>query len=88
MNLDEDAVRQALESLNEKNLAGAGGGADSRVTKYEHRLQEAFNFSRPEIAVLCTLFLRGPQTLANCVGGRNDCTGLVISTKYTQPSNT
>jgi uncharacterized protein YceH (UPF0502 family) len=62
MNLDEEAVRGALQSLNEKNLAGARGGADSRVTKYEHRLQEAFNFSRPEIAVLCLLLLRGPQT--------------------------
>ena len=62
MNLDEDAVRQALHALQEKRLAGPAGGADSRVTKYEHRLQEAFNFSRPEIAVLCVLLLRGPQT--------------------------
>jgi len=62
MNLDEDSVREALASLNEKGLAGAAGGADSRVTKYEHRLQEAFNFTRPEIAVLCVLMLRGPQT--------------------------
>ena len=62
MNLDEDAVREALDSLNEKGLAGAASGADSRVTKYEHRLQEVFNFSRPEIAVLCVLLLRGPQT--------------------------
>src|SRR4051794_3020644 len=37
-------------------------GADSRVTKYEHRLQEVFNFSRSETAVLCVLLLRGPQT--------------------------
>ena len=62
MNLDEGAVRDALESLNRKGLAGGASGADSRVTKYEHRLQEAFNFSRPEIAVLCVLLLRGPQT--------------------------
>ncbi len=62
MNLDENAVRDALESLNAKGLAGAASGADSRVTKYEHRLQEAYNFSRPEIAVLCVLLLRGPQT--------------------------
>ena len=62
MNLDEDAVRQALDSLNEKGLAGTASGADSRVTKYEHRLQEVFNFTRPEIAVLCVLMLRGPQT--------------------------
>lgn len=62
MNLDEEAVRQALASLNEKGLAGATSSADSRVTKYEHRLQEAFNFSRPETAILCVLLLRGPQT--------------------------
>jgi uncharacterized protein YceH (UPF0502 family) len=62
MNLDENTVRDALLSLNEKGLAGAAGGADSRVTKYEHRLQEVFNFSRPEIAVLSVLLLRGPQT--------------------------
>ena len=62
MNLDEEAVRQALYGLQEKRLAGPASGADSRVTKYEHRLQEVFNFSRPEIAVICVLFLRGPQT--------------------------
>jgi uncharacterized protein YceH (UPF0502 family) len=62
MSLGEDAVRQALRTLNEKGLAGAAGGADSRVTKYEHRLQEMFNFTRPETAVLCILLLRGPQT--------------------------
>jgi uncharacterized protein len=60
--LDEDAVRHALNSLQEKRLAGPAGGADSRVTKYEHRLQEVFNFDRRETAVLCVLFLRGPQT--------------------------
>jgi len=62
MNLDEDIVRQALSSLQEKRLAGPASGADSRVTKYEHRLQEAYNFTRPEIAVLCILLLRGAQT--------------------------
>src|SRR5512135_2395914 len=62
MNLDESAVRDALSSLQEKRLAGPASGADSRVTKYEHRLQEVFNFDRREIAVLCVLLLRGPQT--------------------------
>jgi len=62
MTLDEDAVRQALTSLQEKRLAGPAGGADSRVPKYEHRLQEVFNFDRRETAVLCVLLLRGPQT--------------------------
>jgi uncharacterized protein YceH (UPF0502 family) len=34
----------------------------SRVSKYEHRLQEAYNFTRHEIALLAELLLRGPQT--------------------------
>src|SRR6516164_4465548 len=52
MTLNEDAVRDALAGLQEYRLAGPAGGADSRVQKYEHRLQEAFNFDRRETAVL------------------------------------
>jgi uncharacterized protein YceH (UPF0502 family) len=62
MNLDEETVRQALNTLQEKRLAGPTSSADSRVTKYEHRLQEAFNFTRGETAILCVLLLRGSQT--------------------------
>jgi uncharacterized protein YceH (UPF0502 family) len=62
MNLDENVVRQALDALHAKNLVGPASGADSRVTKYEHRLQEAYNFNRGETAILCVLLLRGPQT--------------------------
>jgi hypothetical protein len=62
MTLDESAVRQALDSLHEKRLAGQVTSADSRVPKYAHRLQEVFNFDRREMAVLCVLLLRGPQT--------------------------
>jgi uncharacterized protein len=61
-NLDEDAVTAALRSLAELELAGAADTNDSRVRKYEHRLQEVFNFTRPETAVLCVLLLRGAQT--------------------------
>jgi uncharacterized protein len=62
MNLDEQVVRGALSSLQEKRLAGPASGADSRVTKYEHRSQEVFNLPRGETALLCVLLLRGPQT--------------------------
>jgi uncharacterized protein len=62
MNLDEDAVTAALRSLSVLELAGAADTNDSRVRKYEHRLGEAYNFTRPEIAVLCVLLLRGAQT--------------------------
>src|SRR5437870_12207278 len=62
MNLDEAVVRQALHSLEGQSLVRYVSPADSRVTKYEHRLQEVFNFYRHEIAILCLLLLRGPQT--------------------------
>jgi uncharacterized protein YceH (UPF0502 family) len=71
MTLDESSVREALAALQEKRLAGPAGGADSRVTKFEHRLQEVFNFDRREIAVLCVLLLRGPQTPGE-LRGRTD----------------
>ena len=62
MHLDDDAVSDALRVLDKEGLAGRADTTDSRVTKYEHRLQEAFNFDRRETAVLCELLLRGPQT--------------------------
>jgi uncharacterized protein len=61
-NVDEDAARAALRSLSDRGYAGPADNFDSRVTKFEHRLQEAFNFDRRETAILCELFLRGPQT--------------------------
>ena len=62
MNLEEDSVRAALRALHDNSLARSVSAADSRVTKYEHRLQEAFNFDRREAAIFCELLLRGPQT--------------------------
>ena len=62
MNLNENAVSQALRSLGKEGLAGPADAWDNRVSKFEHRLQEAFNLDRREIAILCELLLRGPQT--------------------------
>lgn len=63
LNLNEEDVRHALHSLNQKGLAGTASSAgDSRVPKFEHRMQEAFNFTRRETAVMCVLMLRDPQT--------------------------
>ena len=61
-NFDEETVRLALRNLSDKRLAGMARGAEGRVAKYEHRLQEVYNFTRPETAILCVLLLRGPQT--------------------------
>jgi uncharacterized protein YceH (UPF0502 family) len=62
MDLNEEEVRGALVGLQDHRFAGPAQGADSRVSKFEHRLGEAFNFSRAETALLCVLLLRGPQT--------------------------
>ncbi len=61
MTLDEAAVRTALRSLSDQSMVRSAG-TDSRVPKYEHRLSDLFNFHRHEIAVLCVMLLRGPQT--------------------------
>ncbi len=61
MALDEEAVRRALRLLSDQAMVRSAGG-DSRVAKFEHRLNELYNFHRHEIAVLCVLLLRGPQT--------------------------
>jgi len=58
--LEEGAVRGALIDLEMQSLVRSI--AESRATKYEHRLQDAFNFYRPEMAIICELLLRGPQT--------------------------
>ncbi len=62
MTVDESTVRTALHNLQAKRLAGPASSADSRVTKYEHRIQEVFNFTRAETAIIDVLLLRGPQT--------------------------
>ena len=61
MALDEVEVRQALHGLEDEPLAAPVRG-DGRVAKYEHHLQEVFNLTRAETAIICVLLLRGPQT--------------------------
>jgi len=65
---DEKMVVRALESLREKQLAWMVTGAGSRVPKYEHRLAEQLKLAEQEIAVLCVLMLRGPQTIGEIRG--------------------
>jgi len=59
---DDDTVADALASLREKRFALTITGG-SRVNKYQQRISETMNLGRRESAVLCVLFLRGPQTL-------------------------
>ncbi len=59
---DEDTVAQALELLRNKGLTARISGAGHRVEKFAHRLGEKLNLGRRELALLCVLMLRGPQT--------------------------
>ena len=60
---DEALVEEALQSLRDKGLLLTKSGAGSRVVKYGHRISEKLNLGRRELAILCELMLRGPQTL-------------------------
>src|SRR5437879_5611704 len=59
---DERTVEQALHSLRERGLTRIVHSRSNRVPKFRHVLDEALALERPELAVLCLLALRGPQT--------------------------
>jgi hypothetical protein len=59
---DERTVAHAIETLRAKGLAREVRTADGRVPKYRQVLEEALNLTRAELAVVCVLLLRGPQT--------------------------
>ena len=59
---DEDTVSDAMDGLRAVKLAVVITGS-GRVSKYAQRISESLNLGRREMAVLCVLLLRGPQTL-------------------------
>ncbi len=65
---DEATVTSALESLREKKLAREVRTAEGRVPKYRHVLNEVLPLRAAEMAVLCVLLLRGPQTVGELRG--------------------
>jgi uncharacterized protein len=67
VSFDERTVARALESLREKKLTWMVTGI-GRVPKYEHRFAEALKLAEQELAVLCVLMLRGPQTVGEIRG--------------------
>ena len=66
MNLSESEVQNVLDELRDKKLIFEHTGIGSRVVKYKHRFcNTEFNdlkFSRQQLAIICVLLLRGPQT--------------------------
>jgi uncharacterized protein YceH (UPF0502 family) len=65
---DERQVAEAVDSLRLKNVVYIFYGAESRVPKYKHMMREVFELSPAELAALCVLMLRGPQTVGEVRG--------------------
>jgi len=68
---DEDQIRAALERLGRRGWTRLASWSSRRAMKYRHMLDEALDLSGPEMAVLCLLMLRGPQTSGE-LNGRSD----------------
>ncbi len=60
---DETAVAQGLDSLQKNDFTRKTLSAGSRVPKYLHTVLERFDLSRQDMAIVCELMLRGPQTV-------------------------
>lgn len=59
---DDRTVQDAADSLRDKKLATVVFGSGSRVQKYRHDFLDHYALERLEIALVCVLLLRGPQT--------------------------
>jgi uncharacterized protein YceH (UPF0502 family) len=62
MELDEGTVKRSLDLLAGRSLARAVHRGDSRVLRYRQEIGHALHVHEPELALLCVLMLRGPQT--------------------------
>lgn len=59
---DEQTVTLTLDTLKRKGLISTATGGSSRAIKYKHNFAIVFPVTPQEIAILCLLMLRGPQT--------------------------
>jgi len=59
---DEPTIRAALERLSRRGWTRLASGPGSRAAKYRHMLGDALSLGDEELALLCVLVLRGPQT--------------------------
>jgi uncharacterized protein len=59
---DESTIRGALERLGRRKWTTLASWSNRRAMKYRHTLDSAVGLSEPELALLCVLMLRGPQT--------------------------
>ena len=59
---DEETVVLALNSLKKKGLTSTATGGSIRSVKYKHNFAIVFPVVPAEVALICLLILRGPQT--------------------------
>ena len=59
---DESTITTALNSLKIGGLISTATGGSIRNTKYKHNFAIVFPVVPAEVAIMCLLFLRGPQT--------------------------
>lgn len=66
MSLSEAELQVALDSLSARHLVNDCSDFNSRTAKYQHRFCNTefgdLQFSGAELAIVCELLLRGPQT--------------------------
>jgi uncharacterized protein len=60
---DEPTVKSAVDRLRKYSLVRSIQRADARVMKYMHLMRDAMSLEPPELAAMCVLMLRGPQTV-------------------------
>ncbi len=61
---DDAMIRAALDRLGDRRWTRLASGPACRAVKFRHLLDEALGLSPPELALLASLMLRGPQTSA------------------------
>jgi uncharacterized protein len=59
---EEAEIHEALQQLARRGWTRLASGAGSRAAKYRQLFDEALGLAGDEVAVLCVLMLRGPQT--------------------------
>jgi uncharacterized protein len=66
LDLSESAVQQVVDELSKKHLVMEKSGFGSRVPKYQHRFCNTefgtLKLDPQELAIVCELLVRGPQT--------------------------
>lgn len=59
---DDETVINTLNTLKRRGLISTATGGTDRVVKYKHNFAIVFPVIPSEVAIICLLILRGPQT--------------------------